>query len=61
MVDIYKRGGQGRKERTDRERHRERKQGDGGGSPKCERVRGRRGRRSGVGRGPHLPEFLCPS
>lgn len=31
------------------------------GSPKCESVRGHRGGRSGIGQGPHLPEFLCPS
>lgn len=52
-----KRQGRGRKGKTQGRGSRER----GGGRPKCERVRGRRGGRSGVGQGPHLPEFLCPS
>lgn len=53
-----RRGGGKRKEGKDT---REGKQGEREQGAPSVRVRGHRGRRSGMGQGPHLPEFLCPS
>ena len=53
-----RRGGGKRKEGKDT---RAGKQGEGENGAPSVRVSGHRGRRSGMGQGPHLPEFLCPS